>query len=260
MVNEIEEPTQAPPPNIDAPPTDGVTDTDMGDMPPPTNVQGQADPAVGSVSTTEAASAPIAGAPPVAGTPPVTEPQPTPEVPSGPSMAEIQQLQRQAAEYEGLRAKAALQQEATKYQSQLENQGYMPEQAQQAAQQYMQSRQAQANLMKRADEYGQHLVGKQAAAEHFAQKHSLTMADLPTLRQAESPEIMEQLAKNMAERRSVDDELAKLRQAQVPAQSFDNSQGTPDVAPNDNGWLDRYNTGDRSAHANAAARRAAGLS
>jgi len=68
------------------------------------------------------------------------------------------------------------------------------------------------------------------------------------------------LAKNISERRGVDDELAKLRQGQVPAQSFDNSQGTPDIAPNDNGWLDRYNTGDRSEQAITAARKAAGLS
>ena len=123
----------------------------------------------------------------------------------------------------------------------------------------MQSRQAQQGLMQKADEYGQHLLGKMAASEHFAQKYSLQMADLSTLRQAETPEIMEELAKRLAGDRKMRTELEQLRKAQVPPQQFDNSQGEPDVASNESGWLDRYNAGDRSANATAAARRAAGL-
>ena len=241
-----QEPTQAPLPDLDVPSTDEFTGTsevsDTVDVQAPSGTETA--PSVESAPTTETAPAPA----------------PAPAPPQGPSQQEVMQLQRQAAEYEQLRMRAALQQESNKYKQQLEAQGYMPEQADQAAQQYMQSRQAQSNLMKKAEDYGQHLSGKMAAAEHFAQQHKLGMDDLPILRQAETPEIMEQLAKSIAERRGIDDELARLRQAQVPAQQFDNSQGTPDVASNDSGWIDRYNAGDRSAQAVSAARKAAGFS
>ena len=264
MVNETQEPIQESLPNLEAPPTEGTANT--GGAPPSTDEQAgpitssEAPPVTEAASTPDSAPAPglTAEAAPVSDD--TSKPLPQPEAPTGPSREEIIQLQRQSAEYEQLRMKAGLQQESDKYKQQLENQGYLPEQAQQAAQQYMQTRQAQVDLMKKAEEYGQHLAGKTAAAEHFAQKYNLTMADLTTLRQAETPDVMEQLAKNISERRGVDDELAKLRQGQVPVQSFDNSQGTPDVAPNDNGWLDRYNTGDRSEQAITAARKAAGLS
>jgi hypothetical protein len=243
-----QEPTQAPLPDLDVPSTDEFTGT--GEVSDVVDVQAPSAPDTTSDPSVEPRPAPE--------TAPTPEPAPAP--PQGPSQQEVMQLQRQAAEYEQLRMRAALQQESNKYKQQLENQGYMPEQADQAAQQYMQSRQAQSSLMKKAEDYGQHLSGKMAAAEHFAQQYKLGMDDLPVLRQAESPEIMESLAKGIAERRGIDDELARLRQAQVPAQQFDNSQGMPDVAANDSGWIDRYNSGDRSTQAVAAARKAAGFS
>ena len=185
-------------------------------------------------------------------------PDPAP-VQQGPSAEEVQRLQQQAQEYEQLRIQASLKQEVDQYKQQLENNGYMPDQAQQAAQQYSQSRQAQVNLVKQAEQYNQHLLGKVAAAEHFAQKYNLGMNDLAQLRESETPEAMEAIAKDMSNRRSMEEELSRLKQAQVPPQRFDNSQGAPDVAPNDSGWLDRYNNGDRSENAQAAARKAAGL-
>ena len=251
MVTENQETEQASLPNLEAPPTDGVTDT--GDALPPTDVQDIPATDPGVAPSAEAAPAPVDGVAPA------PEPTPEPQAPSGPSPTELQQLQRQAAEYEQIRLKASLQQEGTKYQRQLEEQGYMPEQAQKASQQYMQSRQAQVNLMKKAEEYGQHLTGKTAAAEHFAQKYNLALADLPMLRQAETPEVMEELAKNVSKRRKDDTELAQLRQARVPPQQFDTSQGEPQVAANDSSWLDRYNGGDRSPSALAAAKKAAGF-
>ena len=85
------------------------------------------------------------------------------------------------------------------------------------------------------------------------------MGDLAVLRQADDEVTMENIAKEVSKRRSMEEELNRLKQAQVPPQKFDNSQGAPDVAPNDSGWLDRYNNGDRSENAQAAARKAAGL-
>jgi hypothetical protein len=172
---------------------------------------------------------------------------------------QIAELQRQAQEYESVRQRAQMQQESQRYQQQLESKGYMPEQAEEAAKQYTQTRQIQQNLMKKAEEYGQVIMAKTAAAEHFAQKYKLDMSSLAILRQADSAEVMEEMAKKVAEDHNIRAELNQLRQAQVPPQRFDNSQGEPQVAANDASWLDRYNTGDRSSNALAAARRAVGL-
>jgi predicted O-linked N-acetylglucosamine transferase (SPINDLY family) len=168
-------------------------------------------------------------------------------------------MSQQAVQYQQVQERAALQQEAQRYQQQLENQGYMAEQAQQITHQYMQSRQAQANTAKQHQFQTQMMLGKQAAAEHFAKTHNLGFDAMATLRLADTPEQMEVIAKKMSCDAKNMDELAKLRQAQVPAQQFDSSQGEPQVASNDGSWLDRYNAGDRSANATAAARRLMGI-
>jgi len=192
---------------------------------------------------------------PVPEEPVVPEPQPQPQL----SDQQIAELRRQSAEYEQVRQRAAVQQEEARIRQHLESQGANPEEAQQQARQYVQGQTAQQDLMRQADSYGQHIVAKQNAAEHFANQYNLTIADLPILKQAESPEIMEALAKEMVERRKMQDELATLRKAQVPAQEFDNSQGAPEVASSDGNWLDRYNAGDRSPNAVAAAKRTLGI-
>jgi len=215
------------------------------------------------VADTPVADVPVADVPVVsppvvgeaAGTPPVAE-APAPVVQTN---AELQALRQQAAEYEDVRMRAAFQQEANKVQGQLESQGLLPEHAKQAAQQHMQSRQAQAGLVKRSNEFSQELMAKQVATEQIAQKYKLGLRDLSVLRQADSPEMMEGLAKNISERRALEEEVSRLRQGQVPAQQYDNSQGSPDVAANDTNLLDRYNAGDRSPNAVAAARKAMGL-
>ena len=188
---------------------------------------------------------------------PTAPTQPTPEQMQ--QNQQFQQMSQQAAQYQQVQERAALQQEAQRYQQQLESQGYMADQAQQIAHQHMQSRQAQVNTARQHQFQTQILMGKQAAAEHFAKTHNLGFDAMATLRLAETPEQMEQIAKKMSSDAKNMDELTKLRQAQVPAQQFDSSQGEPQVASNDGSWLDRYNAGDRSANATAAARRLMGI-
>jgi hypothetical protein len=194
-----------------------------------------------------------------------------PEAPAGPVPVEaaapksqytpeqIAKMQQDAAQYEQVQVRASLQQRAETYKKQLEENGFLPEHADHAANAYVQSEHDRINLMQQADQFAQHVQGKQVAAEHFARQYKLGMDDLATLRQSETPQAMEGVAKKMSADRERDDELTKYRQARVPAQSFDNSQGNPQVAAGEGGWLDRYNGGDRSASAVAAARRAAGL-
>lgn len=194
-----------------------------------------------------------------------TEETPAPNVEAPPQQQlqltpqQLQELQRQALEYEQVRQKAAVQQQQTQIQKQLESQGASPEEAFKEAQQYVSSQNAQRDLVKQADQYGQQLVAKQNAAEHFATKYELQLTDLNVLKQAETPEIMEQLAKEIQGRRKMESRLAEFEKSQVPAQQFDNSQGAPEVASSDGNWLDRYNAGDRSPNAVAAAKRVMGI-
>jgi hypothetical protein len=168
-------------------------------------------------------------------------------------------MQKTAVEYEQVQMRANLQKQANDYKGQLESQGYLPEQAEHAATQYMQSQERQVTLMQQAEQYGKHLQEKQVAVEHFVKKYNLGVEDMAGLRSFESPQAMDEGAKKLSHDRERDAELARLKQAQVPAQSFDNSQGNPQVAADQGGWLDRYNSGDRSPNAQAAAKKAAGL-
>ncbi len=119
-----------------------------------------------------------------------------------------------------------MQNQTDSYRQHLENQGFLPEHAQQAAEQYMQTQQQQQVLMQQADAYGQHLQGKTLASEHLVKKYKLGIDDLAELRKYEDPQSMESAAKKLAIDRERDDELSRLRQAQVPSQQFDNSQGS----------------------------------
>jgi len=199
---------------------------------------------------------------------PVTAPPPSPDgtapAPPAPpqqySPEHIQRMQQESAQYAQVQAQAALQNQATQYRQQLESQGFLPEHAQQSANEYMQSQQRQMDLIKQAEEYGRHVQGKQIAAEHFVQKYNLNIGDLTELRKYNDPESMDKGAQKLSNDRRRDEELAKYKQGQVPAQAVDNSQGNPQVAADEGGWLDRYNAGDRSPSAVAAAARAAGVS
>ena len=172
---------------------------------------------------------------------------------------QISDMQRNAAQYQQVQLREKLQKQASDYKDQMEAQGYLPEHAEQAAAQYMQSQERQVTLMQQADQYGKHLQEKQVAVEHFVKKYNLGVEDMAGLRSFESPQSMEEGAKKLSYNRERDAELARLKQAQVPAQSFDNSQGNPQVAADEGGWLDRYNSGDRSSNAQAAAKKAAGI-
>ena len=102
--------------------------------------------------------------------------------------------------------------------------------------------------------------GRQAAAVHFLQKHGLAnkqaMDDLASLQRLGSPEEMEREAKRMKEHRELRAENARLKQGQVPAQTFDNSQGAAEASSSsDQRLMDAYINGDRSEAASAAVRR-----
>ena len=257
-----------------APPVEGPVDTGTGDTgietgqpiadvsAPPLDDYTTPPSGAGAMSAPDggAGVAPAQGAAPTQGTAPAADAAaPVPPAPPQYSPAQIAKMQQDSAQYAQVQQRAALQNQAQAYQKQLEDQGYTPEQAMQSAGQFMQSQQAQAQLAQQAEAYGQHLQGKQMVAEALVTRYKLGINDLAALRAYNDPESMHAAAEKLAGDRARDAELAQLKQARVPAQSFDNSQGNPQVAADEGGWLDRYNSGDRSPNAQAAARKAAGL-
>ena len=197
--------------------------------------------------------------------PPTTRAAAPTEEPQAPRYTpeQIRRLEQESIQYEQARQQQAIQNQVQTYKQQLESQGYLPEHAEQAANYHIQSQQQHQQetqtLIQQAEQYGKHIQGKQAAAEKFAGKYSLNIGDLATLRMYEDPQTMERAAQVMSANRKRDAELAALKQARVPAQALDNSQGSPEVAADEGGWLQRYNEGDRSPSAQAAAKKAAGL-
>ena len=103
------------------------------------------------------------------------------------------------------------------------------------------------------------LQGQANAAEHYAKQYGLQLDDLTELRKQPDPESMETVAKRIKSDREKDAEIARLRAQLVPSQTYDDNQSTPAASNDEDRWLEKYNQGDRSDQASAAARRAAGL-
>ena len=187
-----------------------------------------------------------------------------PMVPPAPPVNEATQQQlRQQQEQLDYYRQQQYQQDVAKavqdYTRQLEDEGHMPEQAARMA---AEARQAAERDMQTRQQHQQQLnfeKGRHKAAQHFAKQYNLGLEDLDRLRKYDNPQSMEEAAKDIKSRREDKAEIARLKAAQVPSQNFDNSQSSPAASNNEDRWLDRYNQGDRSEQAQAAARRAAGL-
>ena len=266
MVNQADQPdsTQS------APPTDGggIT-TDVTSEFEGVNTFDDFQP-----STEEATTEPVA----TEDTPPeTTEPVPsaevvpdtaTPPIDTGelPSLEpqddirrRMEQLEQQNQQFYLNQQESQLNQQYEKYKADLENAGYLPDQAEHVANNWRSSANEQAVVQRQQQEIAQYIQGQQAAAEHFADKYKLGLSDLRELRQHQTPESMESAAKRISSDREKDAEIAKLRAQLVPSQSFEDNQSTPAASNSEDRWLERYNQGDRSPEAQSAARRAAGL-
>ena len=237
-------------------------DTPTPSVDEPTESEGSGEQAVPAPTTTpesEVTSSPSDSAD--TAPPPVPEPAPVDDLQR--RMQEIEQrnyeIQQQNLQYQNQQQMQQLQGQADQYRQQLEQAGYLPDQASQISQNWMAQQNQVTRMQQEQDSYVQYLQGQANAAEHFANKYELGLSDLAQLRQHSDPQSMEEAAKRIQSDRNKDAEIAKLRAQLVPSQTFDDSQSTPAASTDEDRWLERYSQGDRSAQANAAARRAAGL-
>ena len=265
MVNKAEQPEEQPIDNpvnttvditeefdgIDTPPEGTVDTTDQ--------VTETTEATEEKTSTTEAPEVPVTetpSIPPAAEVPLANETIPNPQNDLERRMEEIE---KQNSQYRQQQEQNELLQHKEQYRSQLEGAGYLPEQAEQLSESWALEARSKQDLQTQHKKAIEFLQGQANAAEHFARQYNLQLADLTELRKYDHPQTMEDAAKRMKSDRDKDAEIARLRAQLVPSQSFDDSQSTPAPSSNEDRLLERYNQGDRSPEATAAARRATGL-
>ena len=219
---------------------DGVVSADTAETPTEA-------PVAGNVTTPPAETPPLVAEAPI--TPPITDDL----------EKRIQEIEQQNTQYRAQQQQSELTQQKDTYRSQLEAAGYLPEQATQVAEDWSATQSNLSKIQKDSLQRERFVEGQANAAEHFAKTYGLQLADLSELRKHATPASMEEAAKRMKSDKDKDTEIAELRAKLVPSQSFDDSQSTPAASNDEDRWLDRYNEGDRTEQASAAARRAAGL-
>jgi len=191
----------------------------------------------------------------VAATPP-----PPPAAPAVDQKA-IQELQQRRVAEQERTWREQVGKQARTYEKQLEESGYLPEQARDQARRYVQQEQKFRKQDEEAASMIGYIQGRQTAAVHFMKKHGLAdkqmLDDLMALQQTNNPAEMEKEAQRIKNDRALRAENAQLKQGRVAPQAFDNSQGAAESSSSDNRLLDAYNAGDRSEAAVRAARRLA---
>jgi hypothetical protein len=169
---------------------------------------------------------------------------------------EYKDNQQRLAYYEEQQRQTAIENQGNKYKQQLEDQGYMPEQAQQVADMQKQNVQRDHEMQQHYNNQLDHMRGKFAAVAKFSEQYKVNP---DTLIKFEDPQSMETFAKKEKKIKDLENELAGYKDKQVPPQSYDNSQAEPSASTSEDRLLDLYNSGVRNADTNAAARRATGL-
>ena len=146
--------------------------------------------------------------------------------------------------------------EATASRQQLETQGYSEDQIETMVTQQQSFQRREAELQANLQRTKLHEEGRYRAAMYYGKQHSV---DADSLLSYNTPQEMESRAQEMSRISQLEAKLAKYEKAQVPAQTFDSGTSQVSAASSEDTWLERYNAGDRSEQAAAAARRAAGL-
>ena len=188
-------------------------------------------------------------------------PEATPQAPPPIDQRTIDELQERRTADQQREWKDRVGRQARTYEQQLQEAGYMPEQARDQARRYVAQEQKFRKQEQDSSEMLGYLQGKQAAAIHYMKQHGLAnkqmLDDFMALQAANTPGEMEKEAQRMKRERALVAENARLKQGRVAPQTFDNSQGSAEVTTNQDRLLDAYINGDRSEAAIKAAQRLA---
>jgi hypothetical protein len=195
---------------------------------------------------------------------PEPTPQPTPQVIPDPQVdilaqqnAALQQQVNQWTQWQQQQEQERrILEEANATRAQLETQGYSDDQIEHLVTQQQAFQRREAELQANLQRTQLHEQGRYRAAMHYSKLHGV---DADQLLPYNSPQEMELRAKEMSRIGQLEAKLAQYEKASVPPQNFDTGTSQVTAVSNEEAWLDRYNAGDRSPEALAAAKRAAGL-
>ena len=144
-----------------------------------------------------------------------------------------------------------------------QQQGSDPQSAREIAKQHVASQKQLRDQQDQSLNLVRNVEGRREAALHFLEKHKLAdkrmLDDFRALSNFNTPQDMEREAMRIAQLRQQAEEIARLKQGQVPPQAFDNSQGAAEPTSNQDRLLQEYIAGERTEAHQAAARRAAGM-
>ena len=144
-----------------------------------------------------------------------------------------------------------------------QQQGADPQSAREIAKQHVASQKQLRDQQDQSLNLVRNVEGRREAALHFLEKHKLAdkrmLDDFRALSNFNTPQDMEREAMRIAQLRQQAEEIARLKQGQVPPQAFDNSQGAAEPTSNQDRLLQEYIAGERTEAHQAAARRAAGM-
>ena len=232
---------------VDIPDIQGMQDLDIVDI---TDAQVDVEdaPAVAPVQAQEPAS------PPVAPPPPTRDPQL--DVLAQQNSALQQQVNQWNQWQQQQQMERQILEEANAARQQLEQQGYPDDQIEVIVSQQQSFQRREAELQANLQKTQLHEQGRYRAAMHYAKQHGV---DADLLLSYNTPQEMDSRAREMSRISQLEAKLAKYEKAQVPAQNFDSGTSAVSATSSEETWLERYNAGDRSEQAAAAARRAAGL-
>ncbi len=110
-----------------------------------------------------------------------------------------------------------------------QQQGSDPQSAREIAKQHVASQKQLRDQQDQSLNLVRNVEGRREAALHFLEKHKLAdkrmLDDFRALSNFNTPQDMEREAMRIAQLRQQAEEIARLKQGQVPPQAFDNSQG-----------------------------------
>ena len=142
-----------------------------------------------------------------------------------------------------------------------QQQGSDPQSAREIAKQHVASQKQLRDQQDQSLNLVRNVEGRREAALHFLEKHKLAdkrmLDDFRALSNFNTPQDMEREAMRIAQLRQQAEEIARLKQGQVPPHDFDNSQGAAEPTSNQDRLLQEYIAGERTEAHQAAARRAA---
>ena len=155
----------------------------------------------------------------------------------------LQQLEQQNLQFQQQQRQQQLDSEVSKIQSDLEGQGYLPEQASQIATTLKEQAERESKIVNAAQQRESFLRGQYTAAIKFVQDYGLNLTDIETLRAYNTPAEMEREAKRMSETKEMQTKIASYEQGRVPSQQFDTGQSSPAAGRSRDRLLDDYING-----------------